>query len=417
MLEKQNPDELPRYISLPNKKKITLYKNGDNENIYYYFRYGKKSHRGSTGKSDIQSSIEEGFRIYSEVTTGKRKTWSKGSNKFEVVCKQYLKYKEENERRKLSPRTLSEYKNNSKYLIQKFQGCDIGTLCSEKVYEDYQKWRGNYYKEHKTKKQILYKRNGKKLKGRILDHVGSVPINRELRLLVSILRYSKYNLKLLPDVEIPPYTLLDENHGKRILTETEYEKLRQYMSENSPYNWLIISFINSTGIRYPSELLRITWKNVDWKTPCVWIRNRKNPKGGQSLDTPFPLVGSSLGIIRKLWSRDNISKEPDDFVFVNDKGVQVKNIRRSFKHCLKECGIDNDVSIYSFRHRFTTNMILREDIPVVVLSKVLGHKSTQMVMKHYEQLDKDNFVKIFQDSRKKYYKTRKEGQKKKKKRK
>jgi len=62
MLEKQNPDELPRYIPLPNKKKITLYKNGDNENIYYYFRYGKKSHRGSTGKSDIQSSIDEGFR-------------------------------------------------------------------------------------------------------------------------------------------------------------------------------------------------------------------------------------------------------------------------------------------------------------------------------------------------------------------
>ena len=408
MSDSQNSDILPHHIPLPNKKRITLYKNGNNENIYYYFTFGKKSYRGSTGKNDLQSSVDEGFRIYSEVSTGKRKYGSKGSNKFEVVCKQYLKHKEEDKRRKLSPRTLIEYKRNSKYLIQKFRGYEIETLCSEKVYETYQKWRSDYYKEHQTKKQIVYKRKGKNFKGRILDHVGSVPINRELRLLVSVLRYSKYNLKLLQNVEIPPYTMLEENRGKKILTETEYEKLRHYMTTNSHYNWLIISFINSTGIRYPSELLRITWKDVDWDTPCVWIRNRKNPKSNQPLDTPFPLVGNSLGIIKQLWSRDNISKEPNDPVFVNDKGVQVKNIRKSFKNSLVKCGIDNDVSLYSFRHRFTTRMILCEDIPVVILSKVLGHKSTQMVMKHYEQLDKDNYVKVFQDSRKQYYEKRKE---------
>ncbi len=198
--------KLPYSIELPNKKKITLYMNGNNENIYYYFRFGKKSYRGSTGTSDFHSSEKEGFKIYTEVSTGKRKSGSKNSTKFEVVCKQYLKYKEENKRRKLSPRTLSEYKSNSKYLIQKFRGYNIESLCSEKVYESYQEWRSHYYKEHKTKRQIVYKRNGKVLKGRILDHVGSVPINRELRLLVSILRYSKYNLKLLQDVEIPPYS-------------------------------------------------------------------------------------------------------------------------------------------------------------------------------------------------------------------
>lgn len=420
MSEIQNKDEFPYHIPLPNGKKITIYNNGNNENIYYYFRFGKKSYQGSTGTSNIELSIKEGFRIYSEVSTGKRKTGSKGSTKFEVVCKKYLEYKENKEedirKKNLSPRTLIEYKRHSKFLIEKFSGREIETLCNEKIYENYQNWRSNYYKEHPSEKQFKFKRKikgkqkPKTLKGRVLDHVGSVPINRELRLLVSILRYSKYTLNLLPDIEIPPYKMLDENRGKKILTDQEYVILREYMSVNRPFQWMIISFINSTGIRYPSEFLRITWDCVDWKTPCIWIRNRKNPKSNESLDTPVPLVGTSLEILKTLWSRENenISKEPDSPVFVNEKGVLVKNVKKSFKYCLKKCGLDESITIYSFRHRFTTRMILREDIPVVVLSKVLGHKSTEMVMKHYEQLNKDNYLKVFQNSRDNFYRKKQE---------
>lgn len=399
--------------------KISLYRNGDNPNIYYYFRWKNERYQGSTGSDNLDTSRNNINEIFFEITKGLRKSGSKDSHKFEIVCKKYLIYKENKEenitRKKLSSRTLDEYNRQSKYLIQKFRGCDIETLCSKKVYENYQDWRNHYYTEYPTKKQIKYKRTlkgerkPKTLKGRILDYVGSVPINRELRLLVSILRYSKYELNLLPDIDIPPYKLLDEKHGKKILTDPEYEKLRDYMSVNRPFQWSIISFINSTGVRY-GEIQKITWDCVDWKTPCVWIKNRKNPKSNEPLDTPVPLVGTSLEILKTLWSRENekISKEPDSPVFVNDKGVLVKNVRRSFKYCLKKCGLDESITIYSFRHRFTTRMILREDIPIVVLSKVLGHKSTEMVMKHYEQLNKDNYLKVFKNSRDNFYKKKQE---------
>jgi len=43
-----------------------------------------------------------------------------------------------------------------------------------------------------------------------------------------------------------------------------------------------------------------------------------------------------------------------------------------------------------------------------MLSKVLGHTSTDMVMKHYQQLDKDSYVKVFQDSMEVYYDKKKE---------
>lgn len=410
MTKTQNMDTLPYHIPLPNNQKITLYKNGNNENIYYYFTFEKKMYRGSTGKKDLQSSKEEGFKIYSEVSTGKRKTGSKSSNRFEVVCRKYLQYLEKGKLKKPSERTLNDYKRYSKFLLEKFRGREIDTLCNQSVFEDYKIWRKNYYKTHEKRRQKKYKRNGKEWLGQVYDNVGSVPINKDLRLLISILRYSK-TLGLLQDVDIPHCKLEEENHGKKILTDNEFEKLRDYMSVNRPFQWLIISFINSCGVRYPSEILRITWKDIDWDTPCVWIRNRKNPKGN-TVDTPFPLIGTSLDVIKTLWSRDNIPKGKDDPVFVNDKGKVVKSIRKCFKTSLEKCGIENDVSLYGFRSRFTTRMCLREDIPVVVLSKLLGHKSTKMVMSHYESLEKDHLLKVLTESRENQDKKKKEKKKK-----
>jgi len=400
------PDKLPYHLETPHK--ITIYRNGKNPYLYYYFTYNHKMYRGSTGKEDLKSSKDEVFEIFYEVKTGRRREGSRQSSKFGEVCKRFFKYKQENIKKKLSPRTLSEYKRNSSYLLERFSNRDVGTLCFERVYDDYQNWRSKYYKTHQNKRVLTYKRKGKdgkkkEYKGRTLDNVGPVPINRELRLLVSILRYSKDKLGLLDNTTIPPYKILDENSGKRILTDEEFEKLREYMSVNRPYQWSIISFVNSTGCRYPSEIEKITWDCVDWETPCVWIRNRKNPKSGKSVDTPFPLVGEGLRVIQSLWSRDNVPKGPKDKVFVNDKGKFMKNIRKCFKSSLEKCGIENNVCMYSFRHRFTTRMILNNTIPPLMLSKVLGHTSTDMVMKHYQQLDKDSYVKVFQDSMEVYY--------------
>ncbi|MFA6345843.1 MAG: hypothetical protein WCX34_07370, partial [Syntrophales bacterium] len=49
--------------------KITLYQNGNNPNIYYYFTFNHKSYRGSTGENDLKSSTEKVFDIFYEVKT------------------------------------------------------------------------------------------------------------------------------------------------------------------------------------------------------------------------------------------------------------------------------------------------------------------------------------------------------------
>lgn len=380
---------------LTSPQKITLYLNGNNPNIYYYFRWKKKSYRGSTGTSDKQTAIDKMNRIYYDITTGSLDKSKEKTIKFEDVVEKFLKHKE---LEKIAPKTLTEYKRQSKYLLEKFKGHDIESFGSKSVYNDYQEWRNEYYVTHKHKKQQTYKRNGKTVKGRIFNNVGHVTINRECRLIVSILRYAKDYMDLLQNKEIRSYTMLSEKRREEILEKDEYLKLKDYLMKENPYYWKIISFVNNTGIRYPGELNKIRWKDVDLKRSYVIIRDRKSRVKNETLNTAVPLIGDGEKIIKELKQRNNIPLGADDFVFVNDNGRQIKDIRKSFKKSLKECGITKDLTMYSLRHLYTTRMVKRPDIPLKMISATLGHKDTTMIDKHYSHLRTEDVVKSFQRS-------------------
>jgi len=99
-----------------------------------------------------------------------------------------------------------------------------------------------------------------------------------------------------------------------------------------------------------------------------------------------------------LKSRKDIPKGDDDPVFVNDNGVQISNIRKSFKQSIVDCGIKKNLCMYSLRHLYTTRMVKRPDIPLIMISQSLGHKDTSMVNKYYSHLRIEDLVKTFQKS-------------------
>jgi integrase len=385
--------------------KISLYRNGDNPNIYYYFRFKNIKYQGSTGTDNIDISRNKVNEIFFDISKGLKVKGNIKGVKFETVVKKFL---EEKSQQRLSPRTLSEYKRQSKFLIERFRGSDLKSLCSKKVYLDYCDWRRKYYLTHENKRQITYKRNGITCKGRMYNDIGNVPINRECRLLVSILRFSKEYLEHLKGIDIPSFKILPERRREEILTKDEYLKLENYWMKRNPYYWMILSFLNNTGIRYPNELNKICWSDVNFKKSYVLIRDRKSRKSKDPLNTPVPLVGRSLEIIKTLKSRENIPKGPDDYVFVNDNGIQIKNIRNGFKGSLKKCGISNKITMYGFRHLFTTRMVKRSDIPLPVLSSVLGHTNTVTLQKHYLHLNPTDIVRSFRRSEERKKKSKKD---------
>ena len=374
-------------IKLTHPHKITLYRNGTTPSIYYYFTFNKKVYRGSTGIKNEQQSIDKMTEIFYEITHNLRRTGKKKTISLKYIVKPFLIKKK---REGLSSKTLTEYTRQSKYLIEFFKNKDIDTFGNKKDYEDYSNWRFNYYKHHKSKKGQ-----------RKIDKLGNFSVNRECRLLVSLLRYSKEYKGYLKNIEIQPYKMLIENRRDEILTKKEYLKLKEYFLKNNPYYWNIISFVNNTGIRYPSEMNKIQWKDVNFKDSYVMIRNRKNKKQGEILNTPIPLIGRVKEIIENLKSRKNIPMDSEDFVFVNEKGVQIKNIRYRFHTSLTKCGINKKITMYQFRHLYTTRMVKRSDIPLKVVSFTLGHTDTTMLEKHYSHLKSDDVIQIFKRSEEK----------------
>ena len=373
--------------------KYTLNEHPLSLNHCYYFRYEKKTYKGSTGETDIEDSqtrVKE--IIYSMTHGGKKKSEQQKTLKFENVVKLFLTYKKT---QPIKPKTLHEYRRQSKYLIEYFKGRDINTLDTKKIYTDYFLWRKNYYKTHKNKSIPTYKKNGAKIKGRRFESISDTSIDRENRLLCSILIYSKEDLKLLNGVDIPKYTIRGTSYKVREpLSWSDYCKLKEYWEKKNPYYWKIISFVDKTGIRYPSELLNILVKDVNLRElpyGSVLIRNRKSMKN-KVINNRIPLNQETRDILEQLLSRTGIPKNPNDPVFVDDKGLQIKYINKSFKKSLIELGINPNLTMYSLRHTYVTRMLIRNEYSMKMLSTMLGHRDTTMVDKIYSHLGDDDIM-------------------------
>ena len=377
---------------LTSPHKITLYLNGSNPYIYFYFTWKKKSHRGSTGTDSIEVSRNKVLEIFYEISKGIREKGRQKIIKFENVVKDFLKYKKDH----VSVRTINDYQKSSQFLLERFKGRDVVTISDKREYESYKKWRQQYYEIYKKKRIRKYKRNGKMINGRKNDHVGNVVINRELRLLVSILRYGKEYMNLFKGIDIPPYTMLPEKRRDEILSDEEYIKLRNYWMKKNPFYGHMISFLSNSGVRYPSEMNRLQWKDVNFEQNYIVIRNRKSRNN--TLESIIPLVTTLRNNLNWLQTRKGISTNPEDYVFVNEKNKPIKNIVRSFKRSLRDLGITKNITLYSFRHFYTSHMVQRSDIPLYTLSKVLGHVNTTTLQKRYTVTNSKDIVDIFMKS-------------------
>jgi integrase len=367
--------------------KITLYyrKSDLSRNIHFYFNLFGKRYRESTHTNHLQTAEEYAIQRYLAVKNHGKD--AKKVLKFEKVVEKFLEFKATKVRdRKLGIKTFGEYERQCRFLVEKFKGKDINSF-AKKDFTDYRGWRQEYYTTHKKKAFQTYIREGKTIKGRKIDYLGEVVINRELGLLRMILLFCKDELEI--EIErVPTFDKFDENRGRDILTDAEMAKLKEYWLRHNRYYWDIISFCANTGLRYPSELDRCVWKDVDLENKILIVRNRKGSgkrKNG-ARDMSIPLIGESHAILTRLNSREVIPKGENDFVFINDRGVKVSNISKSFKVCLAKCGITGkEITMYTLRHYFTTKMILSK-MPLLNLAHILGHTSTQMIERHYATL-------------------------------
>lgn len=160
----------------------------------------------------------------------------------------------------------------------------------------------------------------------------------------------------------------------RFLTQQEADRLITACGKSAtlaPWLTPIVAFALNTGARL-SEILKLSWNNVDLRTGLVTFVDTKN---GERRDVPIndTLRHVLTALVRPLDGQER--------VFRPDGKEGLKRINRSFCTALRRAGIGGGVVFHTLRHIFASNLVMR-GVDLKTVQELLGHKSLAMTMRY-----------------------------------
>ncbi len=138
-----------------------------------------------------------------------------------------------------------------------------------------------------------------------------------------------------------------------------------------------------TGMRR-GEILGLKWHDIDVKRNIITLLDTKN---GEKREVPMnEQVKTALIRVRK---------HPDTaYIFCNEKGVPVHDIRKSYSTALRKSGITN-FRFHDLRHTFASQLVM-SGVDLNTVRELLGHKDMTMTLRysHLAQSHKQRAVDI-----------------------
>ena len=155
----------------------------------------------------------------------------------------------------------------------------------------------------------------------------------------------------------------------RYLTEEEAERLLR----NSGDLKLLIKMALMTGMR-KSEMLNLTWQNIDLKAKLIHIEESKN---GERRSVPI-----SNSLLKELKMIEN--KNSNERIFKD-----IKSLQYQFEKLLNVSKIKN-FHFHDLRHTFASWLAIK-GVSLYTIKEILGHKSITMTQR-YAHLSPDSRV-------------------------
>jgi len=157
-------------------------------------------------------------------------------------------------------------------------------------------------------------------------------------------------------------------------------------SKQGERNRAMLETLYSCGLRV-SELINLKLSNIHFKEGYLRIigkgdKERLSPIGGKALQY--------LKIyIQEVRIHQNIKKEHEDFVFLNNRGKKLTRVMvfLIIQKLTKLIGLKKKISPHTFRHSFATHLI-EGGADLRAVQEMLGHESITTT-EVYTHLDKD----------------------------
>ncbi|MFH1438048.1 MAG: site-specific integrase, partial [Pseudomonadota bacterium] len=150
------------------------------------------------------------------------------------------------------------------------------------------------------------------------------------------------------------------------LSSEEAERLIDSASVSLKH--MILVALN-TGMR-KSEILGLTWRDIDFSISTISIRDSKNGDGRK-----IPMNETVLATLSDLGRKEN-----DEKVFLRPGGQPVKSIRTAFENAVKRAGID-DFRFHDLRHTFASWLVM-SGVDIKTVQELLGHKTFSMTLRY-----------------------------------
>ena len=201
----------------------------------------------------------------------------------------------------------------------------------------------------------------------------------------------------------------------KFLDETQVQQMLIVAQAKSDRFFALYHLAVSTGMRQ-GELLGIKWSDMDWERGLLQVQRQLTIKkgGGFELTAPKTKAGtrrldlgeSALQVLRDHRQQQYLEMQAvgddwqdNDLVFPSTIGTTYNrsNLSKRFKLILKEAGLP-EIRFHDLRHTAAT-LMLNHGIPVIVVSRRLGHARPSITLDVYGHLipDKQKEVALLMD--------------------
>jgi len=198
-------------------------------------------------------------------------------------------------------------------------------------------------------------------------------INNSLSVIKNLARYAEENYGVPNQVKC--IKKLDEDPPKAKFIDLEEYKLVLGKADKISIPW--IKFLGNTGLR-ASEFINLRWKdyNPDQKTITVVGKGRKRRTIG--------LNNTVIEVLEKAKLDKKVKR--NDLIFLRKDGEPLS--RYTLYHYIEKACLEVGSDCkgpHSLRHFFATQLLLN-GVPIIKVSKVLGHASVTTTEKRYAHI-------------------------------
>ncbi|MFO0931044.1 MAG: tyrosine-type recombinase/integrase [Gemmataceae bacterium] len=184
----------------------------------------------------------------------------------------------------------------------------------------------------------------------------------------------KINTNPMRTVKKPP-----AKARERFLTREERQKIFDNYPEGDCFRDFLFA-LEHTGCR-PGEVTMVTAEHVELRSGA-WILDEHKTEHATGLPRVVILTPEMVALTKRL-----MEKHPAGPLFRNEDGNPWNRnaVRCRFRRVRDKLKLGGDLVAYLYRHAVCTDL-LESGTGIAQAAELLGHKSTDMIMRHYNKL-------------------------------